>query len=214
MAISGVIEFYASSGSPAGDYQIDPFVANSGQEHNRIGFFGDSGPGSFITINTYQDKTFVVNEDGDAVPGAVNTASGELTNLKYINSSSVNPNASGSVGVSTITEMDATLRVQFTEPSGNAVTIQNATLKCVNINAASGVDDEDALASGITMYGFEVGKDSSWSKFSDDAADNELSLADRAGSSIVHDFHIGLSLSPIGTGEKTDFAFLFKLEYI
>jgi uncharacterized protein YpuA (DUF1002 family) len=137
-----------------------------------------------------------------------------LTNLKYINSSSVNPNGSGAVGVSTITQQDATLRVQFTEPSGNAVVTQNAMLKCVNINAASGVDDEDALASGITMYGFEVAVDSAWSKFSDDAASNELSLANRAGESIVHDFHIGLSLSPIGTGEKTDFAFLFKLEYI
>ena len=213
-AASGVIEFWASSGSPAGAYQIDPFVANSGQEHNRIGWFGSAGPGSFITINTYQDKTYIVNEDGSAVPGAVNTASGELTNLKYINSSSVNANASGAVGVSTITQIDSTLRVRFTEPSGNAVTIQNAMLKCVNLNAASGVDDEDALASGITMYGFEVGVDSAWSKFSDDAADNQLDLANRAGSSIIHDFHMGLSLSPVGTGEKTDFAFLFKLEYI
>lgn len=214
MAISGVIEFHASSGALSAPYQIDPFVANSGQEHNRLGFFGDTGPGSFVTINTYQDKTFPVNEDGNAIDGAVNTASGELQNLKYINSSSVNPNGSGSVALSSITQQDATMRVRFTEPSGAAVTVQNAELKCVNLNAASGVDDEDALASGITVQTFEVAVDTAWTKISDDAASNALDFDDRPSDSIIHDFHVGISLSPIATGEKTNFGFLFKLEYI
>jgi hypothetical protein len=214
MAISGVIEFHASSGAPSHPYQIDPFIANSGQEHNRLGWFGDTGPGSFVTINTYQDKTFPVNEDGNAIDGAVNSASGELQNLKYINSSSVNANGSGAVAVSSITLPDSTLRVRFTEPSGTAVTIQNAELKCVNLNAASGVDDEDALASGVSVQAFEVGVDTTWTKISDDAASNAIDFDDRPTDGIIHDFHIGLSLSPIGTGEKVDFGFLFKLEYI
>lgn len=214
MAVSGVIEFHASSGAPSHPYQLDPFVAGSGTEWNRFGFFGASGPGSFVTVNTYQDKTFAVNESGVAPDATINAAQGELTNLKFINSASVNPNASGSVGVSTITEPDATIRIQFTEPSGQAVETQNAQLKCVALNAASGVDDEDALVSTVTVQGFEVVQDSAWSKFSDDAADNALSLSSRATASIVHDYHVGLSVAPINTGENIAFAFLFKLEYI
>lgn len=214
MAISGIIEFYASSGSPAGAYQIDHLVAGSGQEYNRLGWFGDDGPGSFLTIFLHQDRTFVVNEDGNAVPGATNPASGELTNLKYINSTGVDPNSSGVVALNTITELDATLRVRFTEPSGNATTTSNAVLKCVELSATSGIDDEDAIPSNVLVYAAEIGQDSSWTKISDDAGDNELSLGDRAGSSIVHDFHIGLSVSPRITGKKADFGFLFQLEYV
>lgn len=217
MAVSGVVEFHASSGSPAGaagGFQLDPFTVGSGTEWNRIGFFGASGPGSFVTVNTYQDKTFACNESGVAPDSTINTAEGELTNLKFVNSASVNPNASGSVAVNTITEIDATVRVHFTEPSGNAVTTQNALLKCVELNAASGVPDEDAIPTGITVYAFEVGQDSAWEKLTDDAADNQISLTSRAGSSIIHDYHLALSASPINTGEKIDFAFLFKLEYI
>jgi len=214
MAISGVIEFHASSGAASHPYQLDPFVAGSGTEWNRFGFFGASGPGSFVTVNTYQDKTFAVNESGVAPDATINAAQGELANLKYINSGSVNPNASGSVAVSTITDLDATIRVRFTEPSGQAVVTQNAELKCIALNAASGVDDESALVTGVTVQGFETVKDSAWTKFSDDASSNSLSLSSRAGTSIMHDYHIALSVAPINTGEKIDFAFLFSLEYI
>lgn len=214
MAISGIIEFHASSGSPAYPYQIDQFVAGSGEDYNRLGWFGDNGPGSFITIFLHQDTTFIVNESGQAVPGATNPASGELTNLKYVNSTNVNPNGSGSVTLSTLTEQDATLRIHFTEPSGNAVTTSNGVFKCVSLNASSGVDNVDTIPSNVLVYAAEIGQDSSWTKISDDAANNELAVGDRAGSSIVHDFHIGISVSPRITGQKSDFGFYFELEYV
>lgn len=214
MAASGVIEFHASSGAISHPYQLDRFVAGSGTEWNRLGFFGTTGPGSFVTVNQYQDTTYTVNESGTPPNVGVNTASGKLQNLKYINSSTVNPNASGAVALSTITPQDATIRVRFTEPSGNAVITQNAYLKCVKLNASSGVDSESALVSGITVQVFEVGQDSSWEKISHDASDNSKTLTSRATAKIVHDYHLGISISPINTGEKKDFAFLFKLEYI
>lgn len=214
MAISGVIQFHASSGAPSHPYQLDPFVAGSGTEWNRIGFFGSTGPGSFITVNTYQDTTFTCNESGVAPNIGVNAASGKLQNLKFINSASVNPNGSGSVAVNTITRPDATLRVHFTEPSGHAVTTQNAKLLCVQLGATSGVASEATIVTGITVQVFEVGVDTAWEKITDDAADNAKSLSSRATASIIHDYHLALSLSPINTGEKKDFAFLFKLEYI
>lgn len=217
MAVSGVVEFHASSGSPAGTaggFQLDPFVAGSGTEWNRMGFFGSSGPGSFVTVNQYQDKTYACNESGVAPDSTINTASGELTNNKFVNSTSVNPNASGSVALSTLTEIDATIRVQFTEPSGNAVETQNAELKCVQFGATSGVANEDAVPTGVTVQAAEVGQDTSWEKISDDAADNSISLTSRATASIVHDYHLAISVSPISTGEIIDFGFLFKLEYI
>ena len=201
-AISGVIEFHASSGAPSHPFQLDPFVAGSGTEWNRFGFFGVSGPGSFVTVNTYQDKTFSVNESGVAPDSTINSASGELSNLKFINSGSVNANASGSVAVNTITEPDATVRVRFTEPSGNAVITQNAEILCVQLNATSGVDDETAIPTGVTVQVFEVGQDTAWEKISDDAIDNFKDLTDRAAAHIIHDYHIALACSPILTGEK------------
>jgi hypothetical protein len=214
MAISGIIQFHASSGAPSHPWQLDPFVANSGTEWNRIGFFNTAGPGSFVTINTYQNKTYTVNESGVAPNSTINSQSGQLTNLKYVSSSTVNPNSSGAVNCNTITEPDATLRIRFTEPSGIAVTVQNIYFKCVALNASSGVANEDTVQSGITVQVFEVGKDTTWTKVSNDAASNSLTLDNRAGSSIIHDFHLGISVSPITTGEKKNFAFLMKLEYI
>jgi len=214
MAISGIVEFHASSGAPSHPWQLDPFTAGSGTEWNRIGGFGDSGPGSFITVNTYQDKTYTCNESGVAPDSTINSASGELQNNKYVNSASVNPNGSGSIAVSALTEQDATVRIQFTEPSGNAVTTQNAKLKCVALNASSGVDDQSTLVSTVTVHAFEVGQDSAWEKISDDAADNEIDLTARATAAIVHDYHVALSMSPISTGENISFGFLFTIEYI
>lgn len=214
MAVSGIIEFFASSGSPAGSFLLDTFVAGSGTEYNRIGWFGANGPGSYITISTYQDRTFMVDEEGSPVIAAINAASGELTNLKYINSTQVDPNASGTVLLTTITEQDATLLVHFTHPTGAATTVSNIFLKSVNLNAASGVPDDTVGASGVNIYAFEVAQDSTWTKISNDASPNSIQLGDRASSSIYHDFHIGISASPLLTGEKNNFALVFELEYV
>jgi len=213
MAISGIIQFHASSGARSHPYQLDPFVAGSGTEWNRIGFFGSTGPGSFVTVSTYQDTTYACNESGIAPNIGVNTYSGILQNLKYVNSASVNPNGSGSVALSTITAPDATLRVRFTNPSGTAVQTQNAKILCVQLGATSGVASESALVSGITVQVFEVVVDSSWTQISQTGT-NSKNLGSRATNSIIHDYHLGISVSPINTGEKKDFAFLFKLEYL
>ncbi len=214
MAASGIIQFHASSGAPSHPFQLDAFVAGSGTEWNRIGFFGAAGPGSFVTVSQYQDTTFTCNESGVPPNIGVNAQSGKLQNLKYVNATTVNPNASGSVAVSTITLPDATVRIRFTQPSGTAVQTQNAVLRCVQLGATSGVANEDALVSGINVQAFEVVVSTGWEKISHDAADNYISLSSRAGTSIMHDYHIGLSVSPIATGERKDFAFLFKLEFL
>lgn len=213
MAASGIIEFHASSGAPSHPFQLDRFVAGSGTEWNRLGFFGLTGPGSFIPVGNYQETTFTVNESGTPANIGVNTASGKLQNLKFVNSSTVNPNSSGAVAVNTITLQDATLRVRFTQPSGTAVQTQNAMLRCVILGASSGVANEATKVSGINVQAFEVGQDTSWEKISDDATDNYIELTSRATPAIVHDYHLGISVSPITTGEKKSFAFLFRLEY-
>lgn len=211
-AVSGIIEFHASSGAPTHPRQIASLLPGSGQDYNRAGFFGSSGPGSFVTINTYQDTTFIVNEDGN--PSGAFTASGKLQNNKYIGASNVNPNGSGSISVSALTRPDATFRVRFTEPSGNAVTTQNAQLKAVNLTATSGVSDETAKVSGLLIQCFEVGVDSSWTLISQTGTNNYASLSSRATSTIIHDYHIAVSVSPLAVGIRRDWAFLFKLEYI
>lgn len=211
---SGIIEFHASSGAPSHPFQLDRFVAGSGTEWNRIGFFGASGPGSFVTVNTYQDRTYCVNESGVAPNSTISATSGRLQNLKFINSASVNPNSSGSVAVNTITIPDATLRIRFTEPSGNAVQTQNAQIKCVQLGATSGVANEDTVVTGINVQVFEVAQDSAWTNISNIASSNSKSLTSRATAHIVHDYHLGISASPINTGAKIDWAFLFRLEYL
>ncbi len=214
MAISGIIEFYASSGAPAASYAIDSFIVGSGYDYNynRFGFFEAGGPGTFVTIGTYQNSTYIVNQNGEAVPSSWNAQSGELTNLKYINDGTVNPNGSGVVDVNTITEQDATFLVHFTHPTGAATTMTNASLRCVAINSQSGVDSVSALVTGLNIYGFEVGQDASWTKLSNDAATNQLTLVDKS-SSTVHDYHIGLSVSPINTSINVSFGFVLELEY-
>jgi len=213
MAISGIIQFHSASGARSHPYQLDPFIAGSGTEWNRVGFFGSTGPGSFVTVSTYQDTTYACNESGIAPNIGVNVYSGILQNLKYVNSASVNPNGSGSVALTTITLPDATLRVRFTNPSGTAVQTQNAKILCVQLGATSGVASESALVSGITVQVFEVAVDSAWTQISQTGT-NSKNLGARATNSIIHDFHLGISVSPINTGEKKDFAFLFKLEYL
>lgn len=212
MPISGIIQFHSSSGAPCGSLQFDTLVANSGQMYNRIGHFGISGPNSFVSTNTYQDTTYIVNEDG-AVSGAY-PASGKLSNLKYVNSASVNPNSSGSQAVSGISRNDATIRIHFTQPSGTPCTTQNAKFRCVALNASSGIDNIATLASGLYVQAFEVGVSSAWSLISQNGAQNYISIADRAGSSIVHDFFVGISASPISVGVLKSHGYLFSLEYI
>lgn len=211
-AVSGIIEFHASSGSPTHPRQIASLIANSGQDYNRIGFFNTGGTGTFITINTAQDTTYIVNEDGSA-SGAF-TASGKLSNNKYVNSASVNPNSSGSIAVSALTIPDATVRVRFTQPSGTAVTTQNNVFKAVKLNATSGVDDDTAMVSGVLIYALEVGQDSAWTLISQTGTVNYVTLTSRATSAIVHDYHVALSVIPLAIGVKKDFAFLFKTEFL
>lgn len=212
MALSGIIEFHASSGAPCHPLQIDHFVAGSGLGYNRIGLFGTGGPGTYVQVNLFQDTTYIVNESG--APSGSALASGKLTNLKYINSSSVNPNSSGSVSVSGITERDSTLRIRFTHPSGQTCTLQNCKFIGINLNASSGAIDETTNISGINIYAFEVGRDTSWTKISNDASLNYLSFANRSSGAIVHDYHLGLSASPLAVGERKNFAFIAKFEFV
>lgn len=212
-AESGIIEFWSASGAPCAQTQIALLIPNSGQDYNRVGWFGTTGPGSFIVINTYNDTTYIVNEDGN--PSGAFTSSGKLNNCKYVNATSVNPNSSGSQAVSGLPEHAATLRIEFTEPSGNAVTTQNVYLKAIKLNNASGCDDENVKVSGMLIQAFEVVPTvTGWTLISQTGTNNYIQCSGRSTASIVHHYHVALSVSPLQTGERIDFGILFKLEYV
>lgn len=210
-AQSGVIEFHASSGSPTHPRQIVSLLPNSGQDYNRLGMFGAGGPGTFVLLSQYQDTTYIVNEDGN--PSGAWAASGKLSNNKFVNTSSVNPNSSGSIAVSALTPIDATFRVRFTEPSGNAVQTQNVFLQVVKLNASSGVE-VGTVVSGINIYAFEVGQASAWTLLSQSALSGSLALTSRGTAKIIHDYHIAVSCSPLAVGIKRDYGFVFIVEFL
>jgi len=211
-AISGVIEFWASSGAPSAARQLANLLPMSGQDYNRVGFFGTGGPGNFIRINEYQDTTYIVNEDGN--PSGAFTASGKLSNVKYVTSTTLNPNSSGVIAVSGLTMPDATVRIRFTEPSGTAVQTQNGKFRAINLNASSGTDDCTINVSGVNIYAFEVPQATSWTLISQAGAVNYISLTSRTSAKIWHDFHIALSASPLAVGIKNNFAFEVYLEFL
>lgn len=211
-SISGLIEFWASSGAPCHPRQIVSLIVGSGQDYNRIGFFGPGGPGNFITINYAQDTTYIVNEDGN--PSGAWQASGRLQNNAYVSANSVNPNSSGSIATSSLAPQDATFIIRVTGPSGNQIQLQNVTFRAVKFNAFSGVDDANQKPSGALIYAFEVGRGSGWTLISQTGTNNYFVLTSRSGLAIVHDYHIAVSAIPTQVGIKKDFGFEVVLEYI
>lgn len=126
-----------------------------------VGFFGNAGFGSSVSVGAYQDSTYITNSNG-TIAGAL------LNNIKYSHPSSGIVNGIGSpsgLNLQAITNSQASLNVRFSHTS--AVATQNVKLRIydrANINnAASGVTTKVAeIIHPTTTNALDGSGSSSW----------------------------------------------------
>lgn len=187
-----------------------------------IGFFGNSGFGSSVSVGAYQDSTYITNSNG-TIAGAA------LTNIKYSHPNSGIVNGIGSpsgLGLQSITNAQASLNVRFTHST--AVATQNVKLRIYdrsNINnAASGVTTKVAEIIHPSLTNVLDGSGSaSWQTPAGSgvivplASSPGMSGLSPNGTGTIsdrHDWYLALSASPDSIGSKTQYAMWVELEYL
>lgn len=187
-----------------------------------VGFFGNAGFGSSVSVGAYQDSTYITNSNG-TIAGAL------LNNIKYSHPSSGIVNGIGSpsgLNLQAITNSQASLNVRFSHTS--AVATQNVKLRIydrANINnAASGVTTKVAeIIHPTTTNALDGSGSSSWQTPA--GSGTVMDLVSSPGMSGLrpngsgttadrHDWYLALSASPDSIGSKTQYAMWVELEYL
>jgi hypothetical protein len=176
----------------------------------RLGFFGPNGaPNGSVIINTFQDRTHRTNHVGADL--------GQFINLKFSSSSVAIVSGVTFPNMQDIPASSGTLLCRFTEPSNSQVSTQNATFRAVVLNSASGVPNIDAIPPNLSIKAFELKNtvggagNASWSDLT--TSTNQLTLNNQNATAMVHDFIVGVSVSPTATGTNRDFGFAVRLEF-
>lgn len=186
-----------------GANQILP--AESG-DNDTLGFFG-AGFGFSIRVGEFNNTSYVTNDNGT-------TNYGQTPNLRWANVSGAYV-ASETVATELleVDNTEATLRIRLTTDSN--VQTQNTSFRAfdrVSIN-----NDP----SGVTVYAAEINKpspsvrgsgDTNWTAIAGSGA--TLSMDDQLYASGVHDYYVGLSVTPDSIGEKTDLGFYWETEFL
>lgn len=175
-------------------------------EGSRIGFFGTNF-GDSIVLDTYQDKTYVTNDDG-----TVN--SGELPNIKYVaNEPGMgNPAGTGPATITTFTSDQCTLHISLT--SGSTSRIQ--AIKLIAYSGSLEVGPAGGLSAvgtpNVTIVGFELG-DTDWTVMSGSAQPLMLTPYSGAAVKVTHDYYIGLSAQPQVAGINVNISLALYAEW-
>lgn len=158
--------------------------------------FAGSGFDQPVRVSEYQDSMFVKGS------GGANKSSGNTPkNNKYVSSTEVDIGA-GTVNLSTLTDADAALKINFSH--GVAVDLSD-----VKLYAYDGVDTANAPV-GVTFQAAEIG-DTSWTNAEGSA--NALAIDDSAAAAMSHDMFIATSASPESVGLKSSFKLRVELTY-
>lgn len=189
-----------------------------------VGFFGDGGFTSPVSIGSFNGRTFVTNLDG--------TEEGfEINNIKRVSSSGCVYGQDGNeLNLLALPNTLATLNIRF-EHSIDVQT-QSAEFFVYDGTATSGVPNKDNDPSGLTAYCAEIRHtdevqianglgDSTWQ---DIHGSTSLSMVSSPGTSGLrplgafttdtrHDWYIAMSVTPTQFGDK-QFGILFQLEFI
>ena len=213
------VRFSAASGAMGGQPSnrtfpaaLEIFAMQPGDTTSpeRLGFFGVAGaPNAAVVIGSYQDRTHRTNHSGSDL--------GIFINNKFVSSSVASVSGVSFPNMQDMPASSGSLLCRFTEPNGNQVSTQNAVLRAVRINASSGVPDITALPQNISVQGFELKNtvggagNSSWTDMS--TTTNSLSLNAQSATASVHDFIVGLSVSPTVAGVNLLFGFAVVLEF-
>lgn len=178
-----------------------------------LGFYGSSF-GSAIRVNEYNQTTFITNSNG--------TVQGPRTNnVRYVSATTGLVNELTNLNLLQIPNQSGTLNIRIA--SDSPISTQNARLYGTDrVSSSNG-------PSGVTLRGAEIihpwatytpagSGSSSWVNLN--GISSYLSLSSSPGisglvpgSSAIHDYYIALSASPSSIGSKTQFGFLFEVEY-
>ncbi len=216
------VRFWAASGSEhmqgegagavleSDGFEIVNLVTGATDNINRLGFFGAGGPGTPVTVNTYQSTVYPTDHEGDL-------RGPPLVQSKYLTSNTVEVSGAWNAAVAEYPPGSSTVQIRFTEDGATAVTTQNAELQAVLLGAASGVA-QDTAPNNITIQAFEVTHpfgltgDSAWTELTSGPTD--LSFDNHSWTSVIHDFFAVISASPTAVGVNRSFGFYFQTEYI
>lgn len=177
-----------------------------------LGFFGPAGFGDPLSLNEFNGRTFVTDDDGS-------TEFAECDNCRRISSSNVVIGQTGTgIDIRNLPNYLATINLRFTHPQ--AVLVQNAQLIAV---VPTGLDIYGAEIIHTSRLQTETGTgDTSWVAMGgsgqilnlvDSPATSGLSPFGPASTDTRHDWYIALSTTPTLPGDK-QFSFQADLEYI
>lgn len=166
-----------------------------------IGFYGATFNSS-IPLNTYNQATFVTNTTSTLNNGA-------LPNARYttpgfgIFTNDTHGTISGSISsIFANTGADMTLHIQIV--SGSSVFLTN-----VNLIAFSGISTSTS-PQNATVVGFESGS-SGWTIM--DGVSEPLALTPSAAAATIHNYYVGLSVTPINKAEVHQTLFVFQADW-
>ena len=185
---------------------------------NRIGFCGGSF-GSSVGVNEWQDTTWVTDD-------TMTTNYGQINNNKYISSTEVNTNNSGTKTLisGAVLLDECTVRISFTETGGGTQT------SATRFYAYDGSTPTTAPP-GVSTVAFEVdaaggggeplniNKDSdaggslAWNSANGiGSSTNKLQIASESSES-THYWYLGISASPTTVGLKTQYVYRIETDY-
>lgn len=162
---------------------------------DKIQFAGASF-NSAIQVGQYNDSTHV-QSSGGANDSSANTP----RNNKYLTASTVSVNGAASKALSTITNAECALKINFSHATAVAIS-QHVFYAYNGSSTATG-------PTGVTFKAAERGN-ANWSTPA--GSGSALALADKAAAT-SHDFFIAISASPDSVGEKSAFVLRDELTY-
>lgn len=228
MANYGTVEFRSARASGIFIHQLGSGTAD------HLGFFGAAGVNQSLTVNEYNDTTFITDELGN-VPTYLGEASGELRNCKYIDGSTVevsgaqititNLNVFHVDNLDTaphfINSVSGTLLIRYLASGVSEVHTYNARLWAYDRDAG----DHVSAPTDVAVLGFEINASGEWYNTAQsgvwnsmDGYTSSLYFADhspRNGYLAAHE-HIwvaGITVRPEAVG-ALDFGLGFTVQYV
>ncbi len=187
-----------------GDGANEILPAESGAS-DTLGSFG-ANFGFSIRVGEFNNTSFVTNDNGT-------TNFGQVPNLRWANVSGAF--VASELTASELLEVDnteATLRIRLQTDS--SVGTQNSAFRAFDrVSIASS-------PSGVTVRAVEIRKPSpsirgsgntNWTTI---AGTGDLGLFDQVAASSLHEWYVGITVSPDNIGEKTDLGYYFESEFL
>jgi hypothetical protein len=188
--------------------------------YDHVGFFATGGPGNYPLIETFQDETWIVKDDGTG-----ETDSGQLYNNQYTSVSQVSQSGQAAVDVSTASAgsidngYSGLCTIQIKVVNDSAVDAQNSVFGFLDPSETAVAPNDVELQTfeimptgnaGGSFPGAEI-----WTQIS---GATTIGLIDRTAASgfgpiLEHDWFLALSAKGLTAGTK-NYAMYFQTELL